>query len=602
MLSAYSHFEPEHLDMIKLLLELEQQHLFDEWHEPGVHDDRKRALLDQLREMDANYPGGLKAYRKNAQRLIAAAQQGENTFAGMSPAVPVGIKLADIDERWHQLEEKGLANVNKLAVVMVAGGLGERLGYAGIKIAIPLDLVSGKSYLEHYLARLEVLSTKAGSKQQIPFVIMTSADTQQKTSALLASLGYGREIILLKQGVVPAAANSKGDFILHPEDPYQLQVKPHGHGDIHMLLAKHGLVAKWLKEGRTHTVFIQDTNGQVFNGILVGLGAALEEDADLNFLTVPREAGEKAGAITKLVCANGSSITCNVEYNEFDPLLRSTGSKAGDAPDPKTGKSPYPGNLNVFMVKNKTYHDTLAETAGIIAEFVNPKFKDERKLEFTPTRLETMMQDLARVMPAGSKVSFTNFASKRDVFSAVKNDLAAAAEKPKTGNYPDAMATGEADYYQYWRKLLALAGMAIDVAGKERISQAVPFREGAKIVLHPRFATSVKEVTTKINGGSITPRSVLLIEGEDVYLDNLQLDGTLIIRSASGVKLKLKDVKIVNAGWKFVDLTAVEMADPSVPDYLKIRGYKLVKQEQEVIELTESGEYELGPDLVLRKL
>ena len=34
------------------------------------------------------------------------------------------------------------------AFVLVAGGLGERLGYSGIKIALPTDLASGACFLQ----------------------------------------------------------------------------------------------------------------------------------------------------------------------------------------------------------------------------------------------------------------------------------------------------------------------------------------------------------------------------------------------------------------------------------------------------------------------
>lgn len=46
------------------------------------------------------------------------------------------------------------------------------------------------------------------------------------------------------------AVNDKGD----------IQVKPHGHGDIHNLLFESGVVAKWRDLGKEWMMFIQDTN------------------------------------------------------------------------------------------------------------------------------------------------------------------------------------------------------------------------------------------------------------------------------------------------------------------------------------------------------
>ena len=47
-------------------------------------------------------------------------------------------------------------------------------------------------------------------------------------------------------------------------------MKPHGHGDIHILLHQSGLAKKIKSDGINYLVFIQDTNGQVFNAVSSG--------------------------------------------------------------------------------------------------------------------------------------------------------------------------------------------------------------------------------------------------------------------------------------------------------------------------------------------
>ena len=59
---------------------------------------------------------------------------------------------------------------------------------------------------------------------------------------------------------------------LDERDPYSLQTKPHGHGDVHALLHSSGLVDKWKKAGIQWICFFQDTNGLVFRGLPVALG------------------------------------------------------------------------------------------------------------------------------------------------------------------------------------------------------------------------------------------------------------------------------------------------------------------------------------------
>jgi UDP-sugar pyrophosphorylase len=87
-------------------------------------------------------------------------------------------------------------------------------------------------------------------------------------------------------------------------------------------------------------------------------------------------------------------MTINVEYNQIDALLKDTGvSKEGDANDPATGFSPYPGSINQLIISLPEYVKVLRESGGLMPEFVNPKYTDGTKTAFKkPTRLETMMQ------------------------------------------------------------------------------------------------------------------------------------------------------------------------------------------------------------------
>ena len=82
-----------------------------------------------------------------------------------------------------------------------------------------------------------------------------------------------------------------------------------------------------------------------------------------------------------------------MEYNQLDPLLRSSGFPEGDVNDPSTGYSPFPGNINQLLFALGPYVEALERTKGAMPEFVNPKYKDASKMEFkSPTRLECMMQ------------------------------------------------------------------------------------------------------------------------------------------------------------------------------------------------------------------
>ncbi len=60
------------------------------------------------------------------------------------------------------------------------------------------------------------------------------------------------------------------------------------------------------------------------------------------------------------------------------------------------------------MLKADSYAAALEETEGIIAEFVNPKYKDDSRTAFkSSTRLECMMQDFPHGLPPTAAVGFT---------------------------------------------------------------------------------------------------------------------------------------------------------------------------------------------------
>jgi UDP-sugar pyrophosphorylase len=137
-------------NLVKLLLQEGQEHLLGHW-QPGKDDDQKIRFLDQVEKLNDNYPGGLAAYILNARKLLADSKAGRNPFDGYSPSVPTGEQLSYGSEAFMKFEEEGVKEASKAIFVLVAGGLGERLGYSGIKIALPSETTTGTCYLDLYI-------------------------------------------------------------------------------------------------------------------------------------------------------------------------------------------------------------------------------------------------------------------------------------------------------------------------------------------------------------------------------------------------------------------------------------------------------------------
>jgi len=586
--------------------EMGQAHLFAGWS--AAAPDDKRRLLRQVAEMDARYPEdaagarGLAAYVSHARTLLAESAADLNPFDGYTVSVPRDGERMEVGTASFRADEaRGGAMLKDTVFVLVAGGLGERLGFDGIKVALPAETLSGATFLEIYCTALRAIEEREGGRKA-PLVIMTSEDTHALTEALLLEHGYyglqPSQVHLLRQANVPALGSNAAAFVASEEDPFTLLTKPHGHGDVHTLLHGSGLLPAFAAEGRSHVVFFQDTNVLAFKAIPAALGVSERLGLAMNSLAVPRAAGEAAGAICRLQPPAGDGLVMNVEYNQLDALLRSTGG-AGDEAD-GSGYSPYPGNVNTLVVALGPYADALAASGGAMPEFVNPKYADASRSGFKkPTRLECMMQELPKLLPAHATVGFTQF-ERWFSFSPVKNAIGDAVAQAAKGNYAASPGAGEAAVYEANAALLRLAGATVE-AGAPSSFLGLTLGLSPPISLSPRFALTTDELMRRVSGGAavrISAASALELDG-DIELSSLDLDGALSIRASPGVSVVVRGATVRNAGWCW---ESVEPGAAGMPAGVSIRGYALRKEGGVQIELQEPGRYEVSGGGVVTRL
>jgi UDP-sugar pyrophosphorylase len=95
--------------------------------------------MSKLEMVDQSYPdGGLIGYLNNAVFLLEKSRKGENLLEGWVPSVPKGETFVVGTDAFIDTEKLGLDEVGKCGFVLVAGGLGERLGYGDIKVSCVL--------------------------------------------------------------------------------------------------------------------------------------------------------------------------------------------------------------------------------------------------------------------------------------------------------------------------------------------------------------------------------------------------------------------------------------------------------------------------------
>lgn len=592
---ASAYFSDTETDMLRILIDTDQLHMFSDWDLPGIEDQRKKDFFNQLSLINNSYPGGIPNYIKNARILLRDAQNDVNPFEGYFPEQPDTVNLTKLDDTYANYENLAMQHLAQIGIVLVAGGLGERLGYSGIKLDIPIEMLTNTTYLQHYTSVIKAMELRTNSlSTRIPLIIMTSRDTHDKTTQSLEKNNYfgldRNQIIILKQELVPALADNDGHIAMNGK--YDIALKPHGHGDIHMLLHTSGTAERLYKNGTRHLLFIQDTNGQVFNAAFAAIGVSIKHDFDFNSIAVNRIPCEAVGAIAKLKKKN-SEFTLNVEYNQLDPLLRATVSPDGDVPD-KNGFSIFPGNINVLILKLDTYKQVLNESGGIIAEFVNPKYSDSTRSQFKkPTRLETMMQDLPKLFNADHKVGVTIF-DRKWCFSADKNNLSDAKAKHTAGGPPESASTAESDFYLANRKKLSIIGAHLRECPEELIL-GIPFIRGPKVILSPSCALNISDVKQKLKNIELSDEATLIINGPDVFIDGLKMKGpsALIIDAVPGAKVIIKNQTISNAGFELIKINQTELNHPDTPEYIKIRGYRFDNKGAQFYRFDQPGEYNI---------
>lgn len=597
------------------------------------------ALLTQLLQFDAWFPGGLENYLTTACRLSnlpvpegdTTSREPESGWDHWTPSVPreqdgAACSLPSLDAAlFQELETVGLAHAQTCAFVVVAGGLGERLGYQDIKLKLPIETITHTSYLEAYIRHIRTLqdiaSKARGAAVRLPLAIMTSEATHDRTLAFLeqhAFFGMDRDqLTLLRQDKVPCLmlnASAQLQLVLEPAKSHaqrSLMMKPHGHGDVHTLLLHSGLAAKWRASGTRHVHFFQDTNFLILNSFLPALGATIRFDWQFTFTTVFRKAKDASGGVVQFTNPREADDRAlfNVEYHELDDFLRHRTADAfpdGDVNDPETGYSSFPGNINHFIVALDTYLQVLETSGGAVPEVFNPKYAEGSKTKWkSPARLECMMQDFPKLLVQTTHQDGKETAIKTGkspiglvqfppplVYSPCKNDAVSASDKARNGIPPQCASSAEHDLFANNCAKLQALGVAIDPSVEKPASWLdIPATwSGPKVCFDSTFAPCQSILASRFPSPSeihLTNRSVLVINGSSVTIHTLRLDGALHIQACEGATVEIRALHVANAGYEYEPVDPNHCEDPVIA----MRGYRLQKKATKELVFDTPGHY-----------
>jgi UDP-N-acetylglucosamine/UDP-N-acetylgalactosamine diphosphorylase len=139
-----------------------------------------------------------------------------------------------------------------VAVVIVAGGQGTRLGFDGPKGCYPIGPVTDRSLFQIHCEKVAALGRRYGRTP--PLYVMTSDVNHAATEAFFAANDrFGlSHVRLFRQGTMPAVDAESGAVLLASRD--RVALSPDGHGGTLRALRRNGCLDE-MRQRRIETIF-----------------------------------------------------------------------------------------------------------------------------------------------------------------------------------------------------------------------------------------------------------------------------------------------------------------------------------------------------------
>lgn len=294
-----------------------QHHLVEAYN--ALSGQEQESFRAQLSKIDD--PKSLVETVESAIQHSAAAAAAREYV--QLPATSTGSVLdhdAAETKTWESLGLEAISK-NEVAVLLLAGGQGTRLGSSDPKGCFDVGLPSHKSLFQVQAEKIRKIQSLASGSAVVQWYIMTSGPTREATEGFFRKNGYfgleERQVTFFNQGTLPCF-NSEGNKILL-ESPASICESPDGNGGLYKAIQKAGILADMKKKGIRHVHMYCVDNCLVKVADPVFLGFAIDRKFDLATKAVrKRDAYESVGLI---VLDKNAQKPCVIEYSEISQEL-----------------------------------------------------------------------------------------------------------------------------------------------------------------------------------------------------------------------------------------------------------------------------------------
>ncbi|MEM8728107.1 MAG: UTP--glucose-1-phosphate uridylyltransferase [Chlamydiota bacterium] len=561
-----SGLSPECEYVIKEVVAIGQgKRLFGEIERDATY--RLRPLLDDLLALETFYRdlGGIVGY----QHLVLTLLTTDRRLSEKEKLVPPeGEDLNEDSPEVRKAIIEGIKNQGVMGELYPLGGAADRLQVKGEKTAEGLPaarlIFLGKPLLEGVIADLqarEYLHYKLFGAQVItPIGIMTSHANKNHDhirSICSRNKRFGRPesaFRFFKQPSVPTFTR-KGEWCL--QRPLKLLLKPGGHGMVWKLLKQNRLF-KWFDSLGVTKVLIRQINNPMVaidHGLLAFLGIGHKKGKVFGFASCPRSADAQEG-MNVVKERDGKRVLTNIEYCDF--------KKCGieDKSDRSDGKyCRFPSNTNILFADLQAAERAVEKlpNPGLLVNFRRGHHYHAREETEEIARLETTMQNIADAFAVekGTPLpSYLTFNKRRKTISTIK----------KISDVKGRMLeTPEGCYYDYMLNAAELLKDHCRMTVPPFPDQKTFAAKGPSFLFsyHPALGPLYPVIGQKIRGGTLCNGSEIQLEIADLELENLYLNGSLLIRATDPMghvergilnysdrtgRCDLKNVRVINGG------------------------------------------------------
>jgi len=302
-----------------------QEHIFtyeSSLGEQELQDLYKQAKMIDVLDLNARY------------RNLSDSPQADSAPPRILPIVTYKLNECSEEDRqaWQKLGYEALRD-RRVAILLMAGGQGTRLGSSDPKGTYDMKLLSGKTLFQLHaerifkLQQLAAMETEQETIPPIPWYIMLSGPVHQKTVQFFREHNFfglqEEQIVFFDQGEFPCITPD-GKIILEARG--KIATAPNGNGGLWQALSSLGLVAEMKTRG------IQWIASYNIDNILakvcdpVFLGFTIDKNLDVGSKVVPKaEASERVG-----VLALRNDRYTVLEYTEVDDENRNAINERGE--------------------------------------------------------------------------------------------------------------------------------------------------------------------------------------------------------------------------------------------------------------------------------